>query len=633
MPQRPSQVNPAVFDAIRNDPQLMNEIMASLKTTKDARLEGLWTEGVDIDAESMLEAFSETGRLALESDQSGFLEAIILRRGRPSFLVLNDDFSIPATERVWTQRLAAGRDELKQVIRSVGRVEVTGHPDLSWLGTAWLVAPDLIVTNRHVAREFGRASGREFVFRPGVAGGLMTANIDFKEESGNQSNESVDVSKILFIASDGPGQPDMAVLKLATAVDRTPIVLADSSSPSGEFVAVIGYPARDDRRNDPVTAQRIFQDIYEKKRLAPGQLQRAATPNAITLQHDCSTLGGSSGSAVVDATNGRALGLHFGGRFEVSNHAVRIETIKRVLASTSTSSTIAGISIEAPAAAPEDYVERSGYDPEFIGNSDDLFVPLPAVSGTLQRDIQRQSRGPHRNSPVLNYTHFSIVMCKSRKLPFFTAVNIDGESLRRPRRRRDVWRFDPRIPEAAQLGNDLYANNNLDRGHLVRRLDPVWGDDEESRLAEDDSFHFTNCSPQHKRLNQGQRFWAGLEDYILDNTDERNLRVSVFTGPVFNDRDLKYRDVKIPQEFWKVAVNMRSDGQLSATGYVLSQGEFMDDLEFAFGAFRTFQAPIHRIESLTGLSFGALTEHDPMGAIEGIQSGVPIDDYESIVLY
>jgi len=629
MSKRPSDANQDVFEAIRNDPELMNEILSSLDRRDIELPRGLSLEGLD--AASMMESFAAGGAVEGDPDLAAFAEAIILRRGRPSFLIRDDDFEIPAAERVWAQRLLASRPFLKKVIRAVGRMEVTGHPDFQWLGTAWLVAPDVIVTNRHVAREFARGTRGSFAFLPGISGGSMGASIDFREEFGSNASESIAVAKVLHIADEGLGQPDMAVLKLQTRVNREPIALADSSTPTGEYVAVVGYPARDDRRNDPGAARDIFRDIYEKKRLAPGQLRQPATPNPVSFQHDCSTLGGNSGSAVVDAKNGKAVGLHFGGRFEVANHAVRVETIKRVL-SVARTSTTGAIPTEAPAASPDDYIDRPGYDPAFIGDSDELFVPLPEVSGARQRDIQRQTRGPHRNSAELRYMHFSIVMSKSRKLPFFTASNIDGSSAQRPHRRRDVWKFDPRIPESAQLGEDLYANNNLDRGHLVRRLDPVWGDDDEARLAEDDTFHFSNCSPQHKRLNQGQRFWAGLEDYILNNTDERNLRVSVFTGPVFGRNDLAYRHVKIPQEFWKVVVNMRSDGQLSATGYVLSQGEFMDDLEFAFGPFRTFQTSISQIERLTGLRFGTLSEHDPLANIESVQAAVPLEGYESIVL-
>ena len=41
--------------------------------------------------------------------------------------------------------------------------------------------------------------------------------------------------------------------------------------------------------------------------------------------------------------------------------------------------------------------------------------------------------------------------------------------------RADDWFLDPRVPAGGQAGPELYARNDLDRGHLVRRRDPVWG--------------------------------------------------------------------------------------------------------------------------------------------------------------
>ncbi|WP_180234189.1 DNA/RNA non-specific endonuclease, partial [Bacillus cereus] len=88
------------------------------------------------------------------------------------------------------------------------------------------------------------------------------------------------------------------------------------------------------------------------------------------------------------------------------------------------------------------------------------------------------------------------------------------------------WHFDPRIDKQYQCGDELYENNDLDRGHLVRRRDPIWGDSAEE--ANKDTFHFTNCSPQHRDLNQ--KTWAELENYILNNAKNFNLKVTVFTG-------------------------------------------------------------------------------------------------------
>jgi endonuclease G len=204
-------------------------------------------------------------------------------------------------------------------------------------------------------------------------------------------------------------------------------------------------------------------------------------------------------------------------------------------------------------------------------------------------------------------------MNKARKLAFFTAVNIDGARLQALKRAADRWFFDPRIDREFQMGPEVYSKNDLDRGHLVRRLDPVWG----SRAAEanEDTFHFTNCSPQHKNLNQ--KTWQELEDYILRNADVHNLRVSVFTGPVFRADDMLYRDkFQIPAEFWKVVVMVKQDGKLSATAYLQTQKNLIIDLEFAFGEYKTYQVPVTRIEALTGLDFGKLRNFDPLANVE-----------------
>jgi endonuclease G len=421
----------------------------------------------------------------------------------------------------------------------------------------------------------------------------------------------------------------MAVLKLKSQVDRAPIPLADTSDVQGEYIAVIGYPARDDRRNDPDAARSIFNDIYEKKRLAPGKIQVVSPRDSLVLQHDCSTLGGNSGSVVFDITSGKAIGLHFGGRFELSNYSVRIEAVRRVLAGSRRASTQVLVPEAAPSA--QSYADRKGYQPDFLGD-DDLYVPLPSVDRLRSSDILRQTVGPNRGSPELKYVHFTIVMSKSRKMPYFTAVNIDGRSLSRPRRDRDVWIFDPRIPQSAQLGNELYQGNNLDRGHQVRRLDPVWGGHDEALNAQEDTFHYTNSCPQHALLNQGRTQWAGLEDYILDNADSRDLKISVFTGPVLNESGVHYRNTLIPEEYWKIVANVDSHGKLSATGYVLSQGQFLGDIEFAFGAYRTFQVSIRKIEEITKLSFGPLRDADPIGGTEGVTTAFEVDTLEQIVL-
>jgi endonuclease G len=60
----------------------------------------------------------------------------------------------------------------------------------------------------------------------------------------------------------------------------------------------------------------IYGDVYDKKRLAPGAITEVDEKR---LLHNCTTLGGNSGSAVVDLATGDALGLHFSGSFLRTN--------------------------------------------------------------------------------------------------------------------------------------------------------------------------------------------------------------------------------------------------------------------------------------------------------------------------
>jgi endonuclease G, mitochondrial len=276
----------------------------------------------------------------------------------------------------------------------------------------------------------------------------------------------------------------------------------------------------------------------------------------------------------------------------------------------------AGITID------PDYSDRKGYDAAFLGTEGHA-VPLPVLTGSLADQAAVNTQATQEPRYLLPYHHFSVVLNKQRRLAFFTAVNIDGALNRDPKRTHDHWYFDPRVAESEQTGKDVYDGNDLDLGHLVRRLDPAWGaSDDVAKLANDDTFHFTNCSPQHKDFNRNKTRWAGMEDYILKNADNLKFKVNVFTGPVFAADDDAYRGVQLPRQFWKVVSMVKADDQLSATAYLLSQQELITGLRtrepFSYGAYRTYQVPVRKVEELTGLSFGSLADADPLARRRGV---------------
>ena len=275
---------------------------------------------------------------------------------------------------------------------------------------------------------------------------------------------------------------------------------------------------------------------------------------------------------------------------------------------------------------------RTGYDPGFLG--DGLAVPLPGLppAGPAADGVVVDAGRQGVERYALAYTHFSVVMNGPRRMPFYSAVNIDGTRAKRSPR-GDSWFLDPRIPADVQCGPAVYAGNDLDRGHMTRRLDPVWGSDADAKRADADTFCFTNACPQHKDLNQKE--WLKLEDYVLGNAGTHGLRVCVLTGPVFAADDPAYRGVRLPQQFWKVAAVRRADtGGLSATGYLLSQADLVSGFEFVYGQFKTYQVTLSRVAALTGLDFGGLAAADPLaagGGLEATARAVEVTGPESLV--
>lgn len=267
---------------------------------------------------------------------------------------------------------------------------------------------------------------------------------------------------------------------------------------------------------------------------------------------------------------------------------------------------------EEAVAIDPDYAGRTGYDPGFLG----IPVPLPVLTAEQRADAALNRRAAEGQDPtVLDYHHFSLVMQRTRRLALYTVVNIDGRLSQSPRRDRDRWYFDPRLERSEQIGEDLYADNDFDRGHLVRRLDPAWGPDRVARAANDDTFHFTNCSPQHKKFNQGASLWAGLEDYLLNTARAEKLRLTVFTGPVFAAGDPEFQGTRIPLAFWKVPVFRRPDGGHSASAYMISQRLLVEDMLREAFTPATFQVPVRSISELTGLDFAHLFDWDPMNNV------------------
>lgn len=549
--------------------------------------------------------------------QHGLAEAIVLAELRPAFFVMDDGIDLSNAVECDATLLTAitgNKARLANVAKGIGRIDLTNHFTLPYAGTGFLIDETLVVTNRHVALVFAERLRSGYRMRKGRFGADMETRLDYRRHLGSILKLRADVSEVLYIARDD--EPDFALLRVERLDEAPELTLLGAKRPkpaAGIPLAVVGYPAEDGDRNDRILMDQVFKGQYEVKRLAPGYLTDRDEDN-IVLMADYSSLGGNSGSPVIDLEHGEVLGLHFAGRFMENNYAVAADIIEAARMEVLRTVSVPASFGESPTTAASKLAGRNGYDPKFLGDADAL-VPMPKP-GRWADDIAPVEGV---NDKVLRYRNFSVVQSISRRLPLVTAVNIDGQQSVVLKRKGD-WKLDGRLKAEHQVDNALYASNVLDRGHMVRRRDPGWG--EHAQQGEADTFHYTNCVPQHEDLNQ--KDWVGLEDYVLEAAETRGFRVSVFTGPMFRSSDQRLRaqpgaeDVQIPEEFWKVVVMVNdATGALSATGYVLSHGPMIRHLvesPFVYGSYKTYQVRIALIAAETGLDFGALTAADPLGA-------------------
>jgi len=282
-------------------------------------------------AKAIIEGGDETIPDGMFNGQS-IEEAIVVSYGRPSLLVKNGRFEEPESKE-WKRMLATSKGILESILPSVGRVELRNHLNYEWVGTAWLVAEDIAVTNRHVAEIFARNNSGEFVFRQNAIGKTIRSSIDFVEEHLSPEERQFSVQKVLYIAEDS--DPDIAFLQLRTSNEdgqslAPQIRLAEYDISSRQNVALIGYPARDSRSRDPGALLRIFNSVYDVKRLAPGKTMSIYDQ---VFTHDSTSLGGCSGAPLIDldSGHGEAVGLHFAGKHQDYNVAVKSTVVLQAL--------------------------------------------------------------------------------------------------------------------------------------------------------------------------------------------------------------------------------------------------------------------------------------------------------------
>jgi hypothetical protein len=260
---------------------------------------------------SALEKLSQNQAPDLTAAELCGLECVLLLYGRPALLISQGHL---AGEPPFWDSLEVHRQDIELAQRGVGRIELLGHPEYDWAGTAFLVNDTCLLTTRHTAKLFAENGHTgPWQFRPGIS-----AWMDYQAEYQQPASAAYRIRAVQGVHD----RYDLALLEVEPPQPNgrapTPLALAAQAPPriEGRPVFLVGYPVRDARRGEPEPVARIFRDVYNVKRVQPGTLRGLFQFRDIhLLQHDCAMLGRAAGSCLIDLETQQVLGLHLAGRY------------------------------------------------------------------------------------------------------------------------------------------------------------------------------------------------------------------------------------------------------------------------------------------------------------------------------
>jgi hypothetical protein len=238
------------------------------------------------------------------------LECVLLLYGRPALQISQGRLS--SVPPFWNL-LEDQREDIEMAQRGVGRIELLGHPEFDWAGTAFLVNDTCLLTTRRALDLFAENRSGAWAFRPGISAWM---NYGSQYQRGGSAGYRI---RNVFGVLE---QYDLALLEVEPPQQRTaspmPLALAAQAPPRLENrpVYLIGYPVRDARRDEPEAVSRVFRDVYNVKRIQPGLLRGTLQFGSVQfLQNDCAPLGVTAGSPIVDLETHQVLGLQLTGRY------------------------------------------------------------------------------------------------------------------------------------------------------------------------------------------------------------------------------------------------------------------------------------------------------------------------------
>lgn len=219
--------------------------------------------------------------------------------------------------------------------------------------------------------------------------------------------------------------------------------------------------------------------------------------------------------------------------------------------------------------------------------------------------------------PVLN---FALEWNAEKRHAAWVAFSFDEVTCQQNVKRQDQDPFmaDPDLPVEMQVTDAEHRNDGYDRGHLCASADRLY-----SREANDQTFYYSNISPQISSFNQG--FWQGLEERVqkwgraIPATYDKvyvtkggtvNQLLYDFTGkiksgdslyPTTDENGFTAKGLACPKYYF-MAILSEKEGNYHAIGFLVEHSENLTKNPKA-DELKKYAVSIDELEESTGLDF------------------------------
>lgn len=216
---------------------------------------------------------------------------------------------------------------------------------------------------------------------------------------------------------------------------------------------------------------------------------------------------------------------------------------------------------------------------------------------------------------VLN---FALEWNAEKKHAAWVAFSFDEVTSKDVVSRTDAWDVDPKLSTDMQVGEEQHKSDGYDKGHICASEDRVY-----SKEANEQTFYYSNMSPQISSFNQG--FWQKLEAqvqkwgrstpttydkvYVTKGGTINQLLVS-FTGlikaadslyPTTDENGFTIRGLACPKYYYMAVLSEKGD-TYHAIGFWIEHREDLPKKPTA-EEIKKYAVSIDKLEEYTGLDF------------------------------